>query len=165
MSAAKIARARTHGSAIVVLDDPSTMQARRAAQCWSLGGFLSSCGCWCARGPPGGWPLAPASLPGGRCATALDALSGCFARPAPGGPGPSAAFASFFGPAVTPFGGRCANALLSPPGYKFILLVEEGLQLPSNLQGLYECRYSGNELTASATMKLLKAFNEFKAAA
>ena len=51
------------------------------------------------------------------------------------------------------------------PGYKFILLVEEGLKLPSNLQGLYECRYSGNELTASATMKLLKAFNEFKAAA
>lgn len=51
------------------------------------------------------------------------------------------------------------------PGYKFILLVEEGLKLPSNLQGLYECRYSGNELTASATMKLLKAFNEFKSAA
>ena len=25
------------------------------------------------------------------------------------------------------------------PGYKFILLVEEGLKLPSNLQGLYEC--------------------------
>ena len=49
------------------------------------------------------------------------------------------------------------------PGYKFILLVEEGLKLPSNLQGLYECRYSGNELTAGATMKLLKAFNEFKA--
>lgn len=50
-------------------------------------------------------------------------------------------------------------------GYKFILLVEDGLELPSNLQGLYECRYSGNELTASATMKLLKAFNEFKTAA
>ncbi len=51
------------------------------------------------------------------------------------------------------------------PGYKFILLVEEGLKLPSNLQGLYECRYSGSELTSGATMKLLKAFNEFKAAA
>jgi predicted nucleotide-binding protein len=50
-------------------------------------------------------------------------------------------------------------------GYKFILLVEEGLTLPSNLQGLYECRYSGDELTASATMRLLKAFNDFKAAA
>jgi hypothetical protein len=41
------------------------------------------------------------------------------------------------------------------PGYKFILLVEEGLQLPSNLQGLYECRYSGDELSRLATMKLL----------
>jgi predicted nucleotide-binding protein len=50
-------------------------------------------------------------------------------------------------------------------GYKFILLVEEGLMLPSNLQGLYECRYSGDELSASATMKLLRAFNEFKLAA
>ncbi len=51
------------------------------------------------------------------------------------------------------------------PGYKFILLVEEGLKLPSNLQGLYECRYTGSELSSGATMKLLKAFNEFKAAA
>jgi predicted nucleotide-binding protein len=50
-------------------------------------------------------------------------------------------------------------------GYRFILLVEDGLKLPSNLQGLYECRYSGDELTANATMKLLKAFNEFKVAA
>lgn len=48
------------------------------------------------------------------------------------------------------------------PGYKFILLVEEGLKLPSNLQGLYECRYTGGELSGGATMKLLKAFNEFK---
>jgi predicted nucleotide-binding protein len=44
----------------------------------------------------------------------------------------------------------------------FILLVEEGVQLPSNLQGLYECRYAGDELNMPATMKLLKAFNEFK---
>lgn len=51
------------------------------------------------------------------------------------------------------------------PGYKFILLVEEGLQLPSNLQGLYECRYSGDELSGVATMKLLKAIKSFKAAA
>lgn len=46
---------------------------------------------------------------------------------------------------------------------KFILLVEEGVVLPSNLQGLYECRYSGSELSMTATMKLLKAFNDFKA--
>ena len=44
---------------------------------------------------------------------------------------------------------------------KFVLLVEEGLELPSNLQGLYECRYQGDELNMTATMKLLRAFNEF----
>jgi predicted nucleotide-binding protein len=48
-------------------------------------------------------------------------------------------------------------------GRNFILLVEEGTALPSNLQGLYEVRYSGDELDYPATMKLLKAFNEFKA--
>ena len=44
---------------------------------------------------------------------------------------------------------------------RFVLLVEEGVILPSNLQGLYECRYEGEELNMPATMKLLKAFNEF----
>lgn len=44
---------------------------------------------------------------------------------------------------------------------RFILLVEEGVELPSNLQGLYECRYRGTELDMPATMKLLEAFNEF----
>ena len=44
---------------------------------------------------------------------------------------------------------------------KFVLLVEEGVKLPSNLQGLYECRYNGDELNMAATMKLLKAFSEF----
>ena len=47
---------------------------------------------------------------------------------------------------------------------QFILLVEEGVKLPSNLQGLYECRYSGDNLDGFATMKLLKAFNDFTAA-
>jgi predicted nucleotide-binding protein len=44
----------------------------------------------------------------------------------------------------------------------FILLVEEGAKLPSNLQGLYEVRYEGTTLDATATMRLLRAFNEFK---
>lgn len=44
---------------------------------------------------------------------------------------------------------------------RFALLVEEGIDLPSNLQGLYECRYSGDELNMPATMKLLKAMSEF----
>ncbi len=45
---------------------------------------------------------------------------------------------------------------------RFILLVEKGTQLPSNLQGLYEVRFEGEGLDHDATMKLLKAFNEFK---
>ena len=44
---------------------------------------------------------------------------------------------------------------------KFVLLVEAGVILPSNLQGLYECRYSGDELNMPATMKLLKALSDF----
>jgi hypothetical protein len=47
-------------------------------------------------------------------------------------------------------------------GDNFILLVEEGTKLPSNLQGLYEVRYQGTTLDADATMKLLKAFKSFK---
>jgi predicted nucleotide-binding protein len=45
---------------------------------------------------------------------------------------------------------------------RFILLVERGVTLPSNLQGLYEVRYDGDKLDYEATMKLLKAFNEFR---
>lgn len=47
-------------------------------------------------------------------------------------------------------------------GRRFILLVEKGVTLPSNLQGLYEVRYEGDKLDYEATMKLLKAFNDFK---
>lgn len=54
------------------------------------------------------------------------------------------------------------GAAMALYGKQFILLVEDGVKLPSNLAGLYECRYQGNELTAEATMKLLKAFNEFR---
>ena len=46
----------------------------------------------------------------------------------------------------------------------FILLVEKGVTLPSNLQGLYEVRYEGDKLDYESTMKLLKAFNDFKQA-
>lgn len=45
---------------------------------------------------------------------------------------------------------------------RFVLLVEKGVILPSNLQGLYEVRYEGQKLDYEATMKLLKAFNEFQ---
>ena len=53
------------------------------------------------------------------------------------------------------------GAAMALYGDRFILLVEEGVILPSNLQGLYECRYHGSELDMPATMKLLEAFNEF----
>lgn len=43
-----------------------------------------------------------------------------------------------------------------------ILLVHKGTSLPSNLQGLYRCEYEGEKLDYESTMKLLKAFNEFK---
>ena len=53
------------------------------------------------------------------------------------------------------------GAAMALYGGRSVLLVEEGVRLPSNLHGLYECRYQGSELNMEATMKLLKAFNEF----
>jgi hypothetical protein len=47
-------------------------------------------------------------------------------------------------------------------GKKVILLVEKGITLPSNLQGLYRCEYEGGQLNYEATMKLLKTFSQFR---
>lgn len=47
-------------------------------------------------------------------------------------------------------------------GKRFILLVKDGVQLPSNLQGLYEVRYQGDVLDGSATIQLLEAINSMK---
>jgi len=47
-------------------------------------------------------------------------------------------------------------------GKRFILLVREGVKLPSNLQGLYEVRYSEDTLDAGATIKLLEAIKDIK---
>lgn len=47
-------------------------------------------------------------------------------------------------------------------GRRFILLVREGVKLPSNLQGLFEVRYSGATLDATATIKLLEAIKDIK---
>jgi predicted nucleotide-binding protein len=47
-------------------------------------------------------------------------------------------------------------------GRRFILLVREGVKLPSNLQGLYEVRYGGETLDANATIKLLEAIKDIK---
>ncbi len=52
------------------------------------------------------------------------------------------------------------GAAMALYGGNFILLVQEGVQLPSHLGGFYECRYEGEKLDGEATMQLLKAFND-----
>ena len=47
-------------------------------------------------------------------------------------------------------------------GKRFILLVKDGVKLPSNLQGLFEVRYQGETLDGDATIKLLEAINDMK---
>jgi predicted nucleotide-binding protein len=47
-------------------------------------------------------------------------------------------------------------------GRRFILLVRDGVKLPSNLQGLYEVRYGGDTLDAGSTIKLLEAIKDIK---
>jgi predicted nucleotide-binding protein len=47
-------------------------------------------------------------------------------------------------------------------GKKVILLVERGVTLPSNLQGLYRCDFEGDRLEYESTMKLLKTFSQFR---
>lgn len=47
-------------------------------------------------------------------------------------------------------------------GRRFILLVKDGVKLPSNLQGLYEVRYSNDTLDANSTIKLLEAIKDIK---
>ncbi|MEM6257619.1 MAG: TIR domain-containing protein [Planctomycetota bacterium] len=45
---------------------------------------------------------------------------------------------------------------------RFILLVRDGVKLPSNLQGLYEVRYEGDSLDGTVTIALLEAINALK---
>lgn len=54
------------------------------------------------------------------------------------------------------------GAAMALYGRRFILLVKEGVTLPSNLQGLYEVRYKGDSLDGDATIKLLEAINDIK---
>lgn len=56
------------------------------------------------------------------------------------------------------------GAAMALYGKRFILLVKDGTKLPSNLQGLYEVRYDGEALDGNATIRLLEAINELKAA-
>ncbi|MFA5908525.1 MAG: TIR domain-containing protein [Vicinamibacterales bacterium] len=54
------------------------------------------------------------------------------------------------------------GAAMALYGRKVILLVEKGVALPSNLQGLYRCDYEGDRLDYDSTMKLLKTFSQFR---
>jgi hypothetical protein len=54
------------------------------------------------------------------------------------------------------------GAAMALYGKKVILLVEKGVQLPSNLQGLYRCEFEGDKLDYESTMKLLKTFSQFR---
>jgi predicted nucleotide-binding protein len=54
------------------------------------------------------------------------------------------------------------GAAMALYGKKVVLLVERGVTLPSNLQGLYRCDFEGDKLDYDATMKLLKTFSQFR---
>ncbi len=45
---------------------------------------------------------------------------------------------------------------------KVILVWDKRINIPSNLQGLYRCEYTGDELSWGTGIKLMKALNEFK---
>lgn len=47
-------------------------------------------------------------------------------------------------------------------GRRFVLLVRDGVKLPSNLQGLFEVRYSNDTLDATSTINLLEAIKDIK---
>lgn len=47
-------------------------------------------------------------------------------------------------------------------GRRFILLVKDGIKLPSNLQGLFEVRYTNDTLDANTTIRLLEAIKDIK---
>jgi Predicted nucleotide-binding protein containing TIR-like domain len=53
------------------------------------------------------------------------------------------------------------GAAMALYGREFVLLVEDGIELPPSLHGLCECRYSGDELNMPAMMRLLRAFTSF----
>ena len=53
------------------------------------------------------------------------------------------------------------GAAMALDGKKVLLLVENGVPFPSNLQGLYRCDFDGDRLKYEVTMKLLKIFSQF----
>jgi len=54
------------------------------------------------------------------------------------------------------------GAAMALYGQRFILVVKDGVRLPSNLQGLLELRYKGNTLDVNDTVNLMEAINDMK---
>lgn len=54
------------------------------------------------------------------------------------------------------------GAAMALYGRRFILLVKDGVKLPTNLQGLYEVRYSGDKLSADDAFKLLESMQDLQ---
>jgi predicted nucleotide-binding protein len=54
------------------------------------------------------------------------------------------------------------GAAMALYGERFILLVKEGVKLPSNLQGMYEVRYTADKLDGNETIKLMSSINDMK---
>ncbi len=54
------------------------------------------------------------------------------------------------------------GAAMALYGRRFILLVKDGITLPSNLTGLYEVRYTGDTVDADGTVRLLEAIKDIK---
>ena len=47
-------------------------------------------------------------------------------------------------------------------GRRFILLVRDGVKLPSNLQGLSEVRYTGEKMDSDVTLALLDSLQDIQ---
>lgn len=54
------------------------------------------------------------------------------------------------------------GAAMALYGKRIIILCQQGTRLPSNLQGLYRCEYTGDQLDYTSTMKLLKTLQELR---
>jgi predicted nucleotide-binding protein len=54
------------------------------------------------------------------------------------------------------------GAAMALYGERFILVVHDGVKLPSNLQGLLELRYKGNTLDVNETVRLMGAMKDMK---
>jgi predicted nucleotide-binding protein len=54
------------------------------------------------------------------------------------------------------------GAAMALYGERFILLVKDGVKLPSNLQGMYEVRYAAEKLDGNETIKLMSSINDMK---